>query len=248
MDIAGTPVRALGCVLPAADDLDSSDWGTLALGTYNNSTAVPAVSAGSSTWRQDLLLTLLLTPDARGFGRGLFSSNELQFLPRSVMIRKLNICHPSSFLFFLAMGPGAHLPSTPAIEARADAMLKQLSLEEKIDLIGGFNDFYIREIKHIGLPALKMADGPFGVRNYGPSTTFGGIGLAATWDPELPQRMGAVIGQDARARGVHFMLGPGVNIYRARPCAGEILNISAKIHFSPRARPSPTSRACRARA
>src|SRR6266446_9363980 len=108
--------------------------------------------------------------------------------------------------------------STPAIEARADGLLKQLSLEEKIDLIDGVNDFYIREIKHIGLPALKMADGPFGVRNYGPSTTFGGIGLAATWDPDLAERMGAVVGQDARARGVHFMLGPGVNIYRAPMC------------------------------
>jgi beta-glucosidase len=97
-------------------------------------------------------------------------------------------------------------------------MLKQLSLEEKIDLIGGFNAFYIREIKHIGLPALKMADGPFGVRNYGPSTTFGGIGLAATWDKDLVERMGAVVGQDARARGVHFMLGPGVNIARAPLC------------------------------
>ena len=111
---------------------------------------------------------------------------------------------------------GAQAPSaaTPAVEARVDALLKQLSLEEKVDLIGGVHDFYIREIKHIGLPALKMADGPFGVRNYGPSTTFGGIGLAATWDPELVGRIGAVIGQDARARGVHFMLGPGVNISR----------------------------------
>src|ERR1019366_2852323 len=89
-----------------------------------------------------------------------------------------------SFLAW-AQAPSA---STPAIEARADAMLKQLSLEEKIDLISGVNDFYIREIKHVGLPALKMADGPFGVRNYGPSTTFGGLGLAATWDPDLIQR------------------------------------------------------------
>ncbi|MGA7298853.1 MAG: glycoside hydrolase family 3 N-terminal domain-containing protein, partial [Candidatus Sulfotelmatobacter sp.] len=108
--------------------------------------------------------------------------------------------------------------SSPAIEARVDALLKQLSLEEKIDLIGGVNDFYIREIKHIGLPELKMADGPFGVRNYGPSTTFGGMGLAATWDLELVARMGSVIGQDARARGVHFMLGPGVNISRSPLC------------------------------
>jgi beta-glucosidase len=108
--------------------------------------------------------------------------------------------------------------SNPAIEARVDAMLKQLSLDEKIDLIGGADDFYIRQIQHIGLPRLKMSDGPIGVRNYGPSTTFGGIGLAATWDVELAQRMGAVIGQDARARGVHFMLGPGVNISRAPLC------------------------------
>src|SRR5437870_10980275 len=87
-------------------------------------------------------------------------------------------------------------------EARAEGLLKQLTLEQKIDLIGGIDDFYIRDIKQIGLRRLRMADGPIGVRNYGPATTFGGIGLAATWDAELVQRMGAVIGQDARARGV----------------------------------------------
>ena len=134
--------------------------------------------------------------------------------------RKLQFVVVPFLLVLLSFLTQAQAPSlsTPAIEARADAMLKQLSLEEKIDLIGGVNDFYIRGIKHIGLPELKMADGPFGVRNYGPSTTFGGMGLAATWDPELAGRMGAVIGQDARARGVHFMLGPGVNISRAPLC------------------------------
>src|SRR5438128_11765850 len=43
----------------------------------------------------------------------------------------------------------------------------------------------------------------------------GGISLEATWDPELAGGAGAEIGRDARARGGHFMLGPGVNIYRA---------------------------------
>jgi beta-glucosidase len=105
--------------------------------------------------------------------------------------------------------------SSPEVEARVESLLKKLTLEEKIDLIGGVDDFYIRANDKIGLPRLKMADGPIGVRNYGPSTVFGGIGLAATWDPELAARVGATIGQDARARGVHFMLGPGVNIYRA---------------------------------
>ena len=105
--------------------------------------------------------------------------------------------------------------SSANVDARVDSLLKKLTLEEKIDLIGGVDDFYIRANEKIGLPRLKMADGPIGVRNYGPATVFGGIGLAATWDPELAARIGAAIGQDARARGVHFMLGPGVNIYRA---------------------------------
>ena len=141
------------------------------------------------------------------------------------MIRKLH----SIILVFLCLllsawsqtsSPNSLLndDSSSKIDARAEQLLKQLTLEEKIDLVGGVDDFYIREIPHIGLPRLKMADGPFGVRNYGPSTTFGGIGLAATWDTDLIQRMGVVIGQDARARGVHFMLGPGVNIYRAPMC------------------------------
>lgn len=121
-------------------------------------------------------------------------------------------------LFSIAVWAQAPVPLNPSIEARADAILKQLTLEEKIDLIGGYNDFYIREIKHAGIPALKMSDGPIGVRNYGPATTFGGMGLAATWDLDLANRIGANIGKDARARGVHFMLGPGVNISRAPLC------------------------------
>jgi beta-glucosidase len=122
-------------------------------------------------------------------------------------------------LFFLLPAVSQQAPPTPPdIEARIDSMLKALTLEEKVDLIGGVDDFYIRANEKIGLPRLRMADGPVGVRNYGPSTVFGGIGLAASWDPELAQRIGAVIGEDARARGVHFMLGPGVNIYRAPMC------------------------------
>src|SRR5712671_1061738 len=137
---------------------------------------------------------------------------------RFAMLRKVQ-----SFCVFLLLftlpAVGQQAAATPAdTEARIDSMLKQLTLEEKIDLIGGHDSFYIRANQKIGLPRLKMADGPVGVRNYGPSTVFGGIGLAATWDPELARRIGAVIGEDARARGVHFMLGPGVNIYRAPLC------------------------------
>ena len=121
-----------------------------------------------------------------------------------------------TFLFPALAQQNASAPAPSAeVEQRVDKLLQQLTLEQKIDLIGGVDGFYIRAIPSIGFPRLKMADGPFGVRNYGPSTTLGGIGLAATWNTDLAQQVGEVIGEDARARGVHFMLGPGVNVYRA---------------------------------
>jgi len=89
-------------------------------------------------------------------------------------------------------------------------------MEEKIDLLGGTDFFYVRGVPRLGVPRFKLADGPLGVRNYGPATTMAaGIALAATWNPDLAERVGKEIGRDARAKGVHFLLGPGVNIYRA---------------------------------
>src|SRR5579872_763345 len=102
------------------------------------------------------------------------------------------------------------------VEARVDRLLRQMTLEQKIDLLGGVNGFYIRAIPKIDLPRLKTSDGPLGPRNDAPSTAMaGGIGLAATWNAALAKDVGAQIGRDARARGVHILLGPGVNIYRA---------------------------------
>jgi beta-glucosidase len=99
----------------------------------------------------------------------------------------------------------------------ADSILSKMTTEQKIDYIGG-TGFAIRAVPALGLPAIEMSDGPVGVRsNLGfPSTTYtAGIALASSWDPGLAERVGAGIGKDARARGVHFMLGPGINIYRS---------------------------------
>src|SRR5438309_409541 len=101
-------------------------------------------------------------------------------------------------------------------EDKVESILKQMTLEEKIDLLGGIERFFIRGVPRIKFPRLKMADGPIGVRNFGPATAMaGGIALAATWNPALAERVGSEIGRDSRAKGVHFLLGPGVNIYRA---------------------------------
>ena len=108
------------------------------------------------------------------------------------------------------------VPPSPAIEQRVDGMIRKMSLDDKLKLIGGVDSFYIQAIPSIGLKRLKMSDGPVGVRTYGPAPAYtAGVALAATWDPTLAERVGVSLGQDARARGVNFLLAPGVNIYRS---------------------------------
>ena len=107
-------------------------------------------------------------------------------------------------------------PSKTDIEKRVDSILSQMTQEEKITLIGGINDFYTRPLPRLGIPALRMSDGPMGVHDYGLTTAYpAGIALAASWDVDLARRVGMAMGKDARARGVHFILAPGMNIYRA---------------------------------
>ncbi len=114
----------------------------------------------------------------------------------------------------------APVPDSPAIEARAHALLAKLTLEQKIKLLGGVDGMFTQAVPAIGLPRFKMSDASVGVRTWGPTTAYaGGVALAATWDKEFARRLGEGLGRDARARGVHFLLGPGVNIARS-PIAG----------------------------
>ena len=101
------------------------------------------------------------------------------------------------------------------VEARVADLLKRLTLEEKLSLITGDREFYIRPIPRLGLPEIVMADGPLGVRNYGQATAYPAtIALASSWDTALAQAFGTAMGHDCRARGVHILLAPGVNIER----------------------------------
>jgi beta-glucosidase len=110
------------------------------------------------------------------------------------------------------------------IDQRVEKILSQMTIEEKVDYIGGSefpkaSNMFVREVPRIGLPSFKMSDGPLGVRTWGPSTGYpAGIAMAATWDTALEHRVGVEMGRDALARGVDFILGPGMNIYRAPMC------------------------------
>ena len=142
----------------------------------------------------------------------------------------------------------AQTQSTPASRDRVESIVSKMLLEEKIDYIGG-TGFAIRAMPNLHLPAFEMSDGPLGVRSNSrlPSTVYAaGIGLAATWNRSLAERVGEGIGRDARARGIHFMLGPGVNIYRS-PRNGRNFSTSGRTHFLPRRWLWATSPECKSK-
>jgi len=99
-------------------------------------------------------------------------------------------------------------------------VIEQLSLEEKVSLLAGQDFWSLPAIERIGLRSLVMSDGPIGVRGTGwapddpsialPSPT----ALAAAWDPELAETAGRLLGQEARRKRVHVVLGPTVNLQR----------------------------------
>jgi len=112
-----------------------------------------------------------------------------------------------------------YLDTKAAVEDRVNDLLPRLTAEEKLSYIGGYNNFYIQAIPRLSIPEIKMSDGPVGVRTYGKTTAYpAGILTAATWDTTLVNKLGHALGKDARSRGVHILLAPGMNIYRAPMC------------------------------
>jgi beta-glucosidase len=119
-------------------------------------------------------------------------------------------------LFTVQFSTAQAAPSNTDVEKRVTSILNQMTLDEKLEIIGGINDLHTLPIPRLGIPSLRMSDGTMGVHDYGLTTAYpAGIALAASWDVGLAERFGVAMGKDARAHGVHFVLGPGMNIYRA---------------------------------
>lgn len=106
-----------------------------------------------------------------------------------------------------------------SVEERISDLISRMTLEEKIDLLAGYNDFYLHPCDRLGIPAFKMADGPLGLSSWGlwgRATAFpSALAVASSWNRDLASRLGEMYAQEWRARGIHFLLAPGVNIYRA---------------------------------
>lgn len=117
------------------------------------------------------------------------------------------------------MGEKVYTNPEASVEARVEDLLKRMSLKEKLAYIGGFKGFYIRGIERLDLPEIKLTDGPVGTHKDGRSTAYpAGVLSAATWNRELVHELGKQLGRDSRARGVHILLGPGMNIIRSPLC------------------------------
>ncbi len=120
-------------------------------------------------------------------------------------------------------------PKLP-VDQRVKDLLSRMTLEEKASMMGGSGWMESMGVERLGIPAIKMADGPMGVRSWRgssamtnlpgakltvESTSFpAGITMAATWDPELVQQEGHAIAQEVKALGRDMILGPTVNINR----------------------------------
>ena len=124
-------------------------------------------------------------------------------------------------VFSLAHAQPAPLPTeatTVTGDARVDALLAQMTLAEKLTLIHDSREDpavyqgqagYIAGIPRLGIPGLRLADGPPGVLTRHPSAAeTATMGLAATFDLDLTRRNGEVIGREARALGIDMSLQP----------------------------------------
>ncbi|WP_163409923.1 glycoside hydrolase family 3 C-terminal domain-containing protein [Flavobacterium ajazii] len=113
-------------------------------------------------------------------------------------------------------------------DAEIDKLISQMTLEEKIGMLHGNSMFTSGGVARLGIPELKMADGPLGVReeisrdNWSPAgwtndfATYypAGGALAATWNDDMAYIFGSSLGEELRARDKDMLLSPAINIVR----------------------------------
>src|SRR6266545_18906 len=107
-------------------------------------------------------------------------------------------------------------------EARIDALLNAMSVEEQVALLAGADFWTTVPIERLRIPAIKVSDGPNGARGGGSlvggvkAASFPvGIALAATWDPALVEHIGQALAEEAQSKGARVLLAPTVNIHRS---------------------------------
>ncbi|HMJ11539.1 MAG TPA: glycoside hydrolase family 3 C-terminal domain-containing protein, partial [Polyangiaceae bacterium] len=120
----------------------------------------------------------------------------------------------------LLAGNRALICDHTAVEARVEAWLSAMTLEDKIfemhgRAISAVNGFYeAGGNERLGIPMFRMVDGPRGVRSGNASAFPVGMARGATWDPELERRVGLAIASEVAAKGGNVLLAPTMNLLR----------------------------------
>ncbi|KAK9489559.1 glycoside hydrolase superfamily [Lipomyces doorenjongii] len=102
-----------------------------------------------------------------------------------------------------------------------ESVLSQLTTSEKIKLLSGIDSWHTYAVRRLGVPSLRLSDGPNGVRgtrffNGVPAACFPcGTALGATWNTALLTDAGGLMGVEGKAKGAHVILGPTVNMQRS---------------------------------
>lgn len=105
-----------------------------------------------------------------------------------------------------------------------EKILKELTLEEKAGLCSGADQWHTKAVERLGIPALRLSDGPHGLRYIEDGKARAavcfptGSALASSFDTALSEKIGAALGKEAKAAGVHTLLGPAVNMKRSPLC------------------------------
>ena len=93
--------------------------------------------------------------------------------------------------------------TTLTLDQRLDDLIGRMTLEEKIDLLAGYRDFYLHPCERLGIPAFTMADGPLGVSSWGiwgRATAFpSALSLASSWNRSLAAETGRLYAEEWRA-------------------------------------------------
>ena len=117
-----------------------------------------------------------------------------------------------------------------------DDLIKQMTLAEKASMLAGADMWHTVPVARLGIPAIKVTDGPNGARGaddiIGPTSICFPVGVAmgATWNPDLIQRVGAALAGEVKAKSAHVLLAPTVNIQRT-PLAGRNFECFAEDPF-----------------
>ncbi|MDA3931074.1 MAG: glycoside hydrolase family 3 C-terminal domain-containing protein [Prolixibacteraceae bacterium] len=106
--------------------------------------------------------------------------------------------------------------------SRADSIVKAMTIDERIEMIGGHNFFFVHEVESANLPRLYLSDATQGVhlRKDLDSQLEKSVAmpcpimLTSTWNRDLAQEFAKSIGEECRAGDIAVLLGPGMNIYR----------------------------------